>query len=285
MNISDFPFSIDARSGSIRLERRLNFERTRFYRFLIRASDSGLPKSLFTDSWLSISVDDSNRSPIEILFVPHRRFRFDNQTLFIEENVNAENLTLGYFRLFDHQTVKTNLSLSLILSEQIQRQDYRLVPSDQQNTFLFQVAAGFFDREVQQDISLRFMAKHRQLTSIYHLKIRLIDLNDNPSEFHSSVIRFYVEELPNYQMIRNPTANNEIVLGYLNSTDRDEGINAENIYVVEPNDWLRIDSETGRMVLFQPLDREQISKIELKAKAINVAEPKWETEVKIEIFV
>ncbi|CAF4015394.1 unnamed protein product, partial [Rotaria sp. Silwood1] len=33
------------------------------------------------------------------------------------------------------------------------------------------------------------------------------------------------------------------------------------------------------------LDREQISKIELKAKAINIIEPKWETDVRIQIHV
>lgn len=285
MNSTSFPFSIDSTTGLIRLQAPLDYEITRSYRFLIRASDSGIPKSLFSETWLSISIDDSNDSPIEILFVPNRKFLFQNETLFIEENLDVNNLTLGYFRLFDHDTINTNISFSLISNEKLQRQEYQLIPSNQPNTYLFIAKNGIFDREVQSEILLRFSATDQSLTSIYDLKIHLIDLNDNPGEFSSTIIRFYIEELANYQMIEQPTEESRVTIGYLNVTDRDEGINSLNIFTLEPNKWLQIDPDSGRLFLLQPIDREQISKIELKAKAINVAKPRWETDVKIEINV
>jgi hypothetical protein len=86
-------------------------------------------------------------------------------------------------------------------------------------------------------------------------------------------------------MIKHPIENYQLTIGYLNPIDRDEGENALNRYELESNSLVRIDSNTGRLFLIQPLDREEIPKIQLKAKAINIAEPKWETEVEIQINV
>jgi hypothetical protein len=263
----------------------LDYETTRSYRFLIRASDSGLPQSLFTDTWLSISIKDINDCPVEIFFVPNRRFQYNNQTLFIYENTEIINLTLGYIRLFDQDSSQTKLSVSLIMLDKNSKQDYELILSNQLNSYVLIVKQGIFDREIQSDINLRFIASDTLLTSMNDLKIHLIDLNDNPSEFPSNPMKYSVEELANYHMIEYPIENSQLTIGYLNATDRDEGENTLNKYELEENSFVKIDSNTGRLFLIQPLDREQISKIELKAKAINIAEPKWETEVQIQIDV
>jgi len=110
-------------------------------------------------------------------------------------------------------------------------------------------------------------------------------LNDNPSEFLSNPIIFYVEELANYQMTKYPIEDYQLTIGFLNAIDHDEGENALNKYQLEDNSLVKIDSNTGRLYLIQPLDREQIQKIQLKAKAINIAEPKWVTDVQIIIQV
>lgn len=123
------------------------------------------------------------------------------------------------------------------------------------------------------------------LTSIYDLKIHLIDLNDNPSEFPTNPLKFSVEELANYRMVKDPIEDYQLTIGYLNAIDRDEGENALNKYELEENSLVKIDSNTGRLYLIQPLDREQINQIQLKAKAMNIAEPKWVTEVQIQISV
>jgi hypothetical protein len=147
------------------------------------------------------------------------------------------------------------------------------------------VKQGIFDREIQEEINLRFIATDSLLTSIYDLKIHLIDLNDNPSEFLSNPMIFYVEELANYHMVEYPPEDFQLTIGYLNATDRDQGENALSTYELEGNSLVRIDSNTGRLYLNQPLDREKIQKIELKAKAINIAQPKWVTDVQIQILV
>ena len=69
------------------------------------------------------------------------------------------------------------------------------------------------------------------------------------------------------------------------SVDRDEGENAINRYELEANAYVRVDANTGRLFLIQPFDREQIAYVALRAKAINTAEPKWVTEVQIQIHV
>jgi len=165
------------------------------------------------------------------------------------------------------------------------KQEYELILSNQINSYTLIVKKGIFDREIQAEINLRFILSDTLLTSIYDLKIHLIDLNDNPSEFSSNPLKFSIEELANYHMIEYPIETYQLTIGYLNATDRDEGENTLNKYELESNSFVRIDSNTGRLFLIQPLDREQITKIVLKAKAINIAEPKWETEVQIEIQV
>jgi hypothetical protein len=261
----------------------LDYETTRSYHFLIRASDSGLPQSLFTDTWLSISIKDVNDCPVEIIFLPNHRFQYDNQTLFIYENTEINNLTLGYIRLFDRDSIQTKLSLSLIRLDKDLKQEYEILSSNQLNSYILIVKQGIFDREIQSEINLRLIATDTLLTSIYDLKIHLIDLNDNPSEFLSNPLKFSVEELANYHMIEHPIEDHQITIGYLNAIDRDEGENARSTYQLETNSYVKVDSNTGRLYLIQPLDREQISNIELKAKAINVAEPKWVTDVTIQI--
>jgi hypothetical protein len=86
-------------------------------------------------------------------------------------------------------------------------------------------------------------------------------------------------------MVKYPIENSRLTIGYLNAIDPDEGENALNKYELEINSLVKIDSNTGRLYLIQPLDREQINKIQLKAKAINIAEPKWMTNVDIQIQV
>jgi hypothetical protein len=282
---SSFPFIINSTTGVVSLRSSLDYETTRSYRFLIRASDSGVPQSLFTDTWLSISIKDVNDCPVEILFIPNRRFQYNNQTLFIYENTEINNLTLGYIRLFDRDSIPTKLSISLILLDKNSKQEYDLILSNQINSYILIAKQGIFDREIQSEIHLRFIATDSLLTTIYDFKIHLIDLNDNPSEFLTNPVVFYVEELANYHMVEQLIEDYQLTIGYLNAIDRDEGENAVNKYEVELNSLVKIDSNTGRLYLIQPLDREQINKIQLKAKAINTAEPKWVTDVQIQIYV
>ena len=275
----DVPFVINPSTGIVSLRETLDYETIRSYRFLIRASDSGLPQSLYTDTWLSISIKDVNDCPVDILFTPNRRFRYENSILFIYENTEINNLTLGYIRLSDRDSIPAKLSVSLSILDPNPQQDYQL------NSNVLIVTQGIFDREIQSEMNLQLIASDTQLTSNFHLKIHLIDLNDNPSEFPSNPMRYSIEELANYQMIEHPIINDQLTIGYLNTTDRDEGENTVNRYELETNAFVRVDTNTGRLFLIQPLDRERISKIELKAKAINIAEPKWETEVQIIIDV
>ena len=284
-DISSFPFVINSTTGIISLCSSLDYEIVRSYRFLIRASDSGLPQSLHTETWLSVSIQDVNDCPVEIVFVSNRKYLSDNRTLFIDENTEINNLTLGYIRLFDRDSEETKLSISLMVLEQDPGQSYELIASHQINSYILIVKQGIFDREVQCEINLRLIATDTLLASIYDIKIHLIDLNDNPSEFSSNPIEFFIEELANYRIVEHPNDNYHFTIGYLNATDRDVDENALNIYELEFNSLVNINSDTGRLFLTQPLDREQVSKIELKAKAINIAEPRWETAVQIQIHV
>ena len=201
------------------------------------------------------------------------------------ENTEIKNLTMGYIRLFDRDSVSTRLSISLTVFDQQPKQDFEIVPSNQLNSFVLIAKRGFFDREIQSDIDLRFIATDTLLTSIHDFKIHLIDLNDNPSEFPTNPLRFDVEETADYRMVERSNGDYQFTLGYLNATDRDQGNNARVTYELEPNAFVKVDTETGRLYLVQPLDREQLPRIELKAKAINVAEPKWITDVQVLIDV
>ena len=285
VNSTTFPFVIHPTAGVVTLRAALDYETTRSYRFLIRASDSGLPQSLFTDSWLSISIKDVNDCPVQILFVANQRFRYENQTLFIQENTDMNNVTLGYIRLVDRDSMPSKLRVSLLPLNENLKQNYGLVPSNQENSYTLIVKQGTFDRELQAEIHLHFAATDGLLVSNYDLTIHLIDVNDNPGEFRSNPLHFSVEELANYRMLERPMETDQLTLGYLDAVDRDEGENAISRYELEANAYVRVDANTGRLFLVQPFDREQISYVALRAKAINTAEPKWVTEVQIQIHV
>jgi protocadherin Fat 4 len=278
---STFPFAIDSSTGVISLRSSLDYETTRSYRFLIRASDSGLPQSLSTDTWLSISIEDVNDCPVEILFVPHRRFQYDNRTLTIEENLPIDNLTLGYIRLSDEDSLARSLSLTFSVDQT--EQEYELFMSNQLDSYVLRVKRGTFDRETQTDVNLHFTASDGLWTSTFDLTIHLLDLNDNPSEFPSNPLRFVLDELANYQMTDQPIEDYQYTIGYLNATDRDQGINALSRYELDANPLVKVDADTGRLYLTQPIDRERLSRIHLQGKAVNVAEPKWSSEVQIQI--
>ena len=267
----------------ITLRSSLDYETTRSYRFLIRASDSGLPQSLSTDTWLSISIEDVNDCPVEILFVPDRRFPYANQSFFLEENLPIANLTLGYFRLSDRDTPTKNLSLTFSVGQS--EQEYELVMSTQLDSYVLRVKRGVFDRETHSEVKLRFLATDGVSISNFDLTIVLLDVNDNPSEFPSNPLRFLVDELANYQMTDQPIEDYQYTIGYLNATDRDQGVNALSHYEVESNALVKVDGNTGRLYLTQPIDRERLPRIALWGKAVNVAEPKWSSEVQIVIEV
>ena len=220
---------------------------------------------------------------MEILFIPHRRFQYDNQTLAIEENLPVDNLTLGYIRLSDQDSLARNLSLTLSVDQTTQ--EYELFMSNQVDSYVLRVRRGTFDRETQSEVNLHFIASDGLLISTFDLKIHLLDLNDNPSEFPSNPLRFVLDELANYQMTDHPIEDYQYTIGYLNATDRDEGVNAVSRYELEANPLVKVDADTGRLYLTQPIDRERLSRIHLKGKAVNVAEPKWSSEVQIEIDV
>ena len=95
----------------------MDYEIVRSYRFLVRASDSGLQQSLATDTWLSISIKDVNDCPVEIFFVSNRQFPYNNQTIYIHENTPIDNLILGYipqrkYQLGNRYRVESDACLS-----------------------------------------------------------------------------------------------------------------------------------------------------------------------------
>ncbi|CAF1253459.1 unnamed protein product, partial [Didymodactylos carnosus] len=127
------------------------------------------------------------------------------------------------------------------------------------------------------------------LSSIHELNIILIDVNDNPPIFASNPIVFSIEEL-GYYVMKNTIDIKEnddrnLTIGYLYATDADIDENAVSTYHIETNSYVKVDSNTGLLSLFQPMDREQVSLVNISGYARNVAKPYWTTNVTILIKI
>ncbi|CAF0797531.1 unnamed protein product [Didymodactylos carnosus] len=281
------PFSINSTTGVVQLTSPLDYEQCRWYRLLIRATDCGLVP-LSTDVWLTISIADVNDCPPDIIFFPQRRLQYSNSTLMVSENIPV-NTTLGYYSISDQDSYDVSGDLSATI--QTNNSWFKLISNGFNSYALITVSE--LDRETIPSIRIIFIArdsgKPQPLLSSYELNIVLLDINDNPPLFSSDPVIFYVEETAYYVMKKfmdiKQDGDQNLTIGYLHAVDADINENAISTYHIETNEFVKIDSKTGLLSLFQPMDREQISLVNISGYARNVAKPYWRTNVTISIKI
>ncbi|KAF6216551.1 hypothetical protein GE061_000894 [Apolygus lucorum] len=124
---------------------------------------------------------------------------------------------------------------------------------------------GYLDREREVEYLLNitvFDQGNPKKSNSRMLPITVLDVNDNPPKFKSSLASFKVSE----------NAHNGTSIFRVNATDLDEGDNAQITYsLVTDTDDFGVDPHTGVLFVAAPLDRERQELYELVIRATDCA--------------
>ena len=219
---ADSAFTLDAESGKIFTNTKLDREETAFYTLLVEAIDQGAPQRTGTAT-VSITVADKNDNP--------PRF-----TRLFSVNV-TENAAIGTFVIqvtSSDRDVSVNANATYSFTENPTGK-FRIDPVSGNVT-----VAGVIDRESKEEYLLKVSAVDGSWRAETPLTITVQDLNDNSPEFEHS---FYSFNFPELQQ-------NVAFVGQVAATDRDkQGPNSMITYSLKhPSEFFSIDPASGEIL-------------------------------------
>ncbi|XP_034242049.1 cadherin-related tumor suppressor [Thrips palmi] len=249
LSTASSPFTLDARTGVIRLRDALDREAQDAYRLLVRASD-GVQT---TDAYVTIQVTDSNDNPpvfsqwaysMEVREDAHRGSRVGQ--------VSAKDLDEGPNGLVSYSVVSDWANDVFALHPQ---------------TGVFTLAARLDYEEVQHYIFVVQAADagRPSLSSTLTVFINVLDVNDNAPLFDPMSYSDEVWE--------NVTAGSSVVT--VSATDLDSGANGRIEYAITAGDGADefSMSPNGTILTRRALDREAKSSYNLVVTATDSAQP------------
>ena len=251
-------FSIDPHSGWIQNLYHLDAETHVLHELFVMAEDGNGLNAMTT---VRIHVQDYNDNPMT--------FSQRHYSAAVNEGALPGTIVFQLMTEDPDQVAKT-------------RVDYFIRDGDAQAQFGIRsngevYVARPLDREMQSINKLTVVAADGTFVTDAKVTIEILDDNDNPPECVRSAYQFKISEdtLPGY------------VLDKIKVTDKDEGINAKQAFILNGAnaDYFSLDSDTGLLKTSLPLDRERISHFQLRAHAQDAGMPEWEcvSEVEIEI--
>ncbi|NWR61142.1 PCDA3 protein, partial [Bucorvus abyssinicus] len=270
-------FSIDVKSGEIRLTGSLDFETVTFYELHIKAIDKGTPP-LSGHCSVELEVVDVNDNAPEVwvtsLSVPV-----------------PEDSSVG--------TVVALLSVSDRDSGANGRVHCTVRPSgpfDLVSAFVGSyslVLREALDRERVSEYEVEVRAEDGGVPPLrvsHRLRVPVSDVNDNAPTFTQAVYTVLVRE--------NNAAGAE--LARLWARDPDEAVNGRVSYSVAEGgvgsamsggDWrpassyVSVDAESGRLWALQPLDYEELQVLQFEVRAVDAGEPPLCGNATVQLFV
>lgn len=256
----DNTFEVDSISGEVVIGKNgIDHEKSNHYKIWIEASDSDEPK-LRSALLLTINVTDVNDNPPV--------FEYPFYTISIQEE------TLPPTPVITVIATDKDIGKNSIIT-------YRLV-DDINGIFSIDDISGEIvtntklDRETDDRYILMVEAidqGYPSLTGSAMIHITVLDINDNPPRF----TRLFSV---------NVTENTEVgsfVIG-ITSSDLDIGVNAKATYrfTENPGNMFKIDSDTGKVYVASPLDREIQDEYLLNVVA---ADGSWQAETPLTITI
>uniref|UniRef100_A0A665TAV5 FAT atypical cadherin 3a n=1 Tax=Echeneis naucrates TaxID=173247 RepID=A0A665TAV5_ECHNA len=259
-------FSIDASSGVVALERVLDREVQSAYQITVRASDQGLPQSLFSLVNITITVLDINDNPP----VFERR----DHLATVPEDVGVGTEVLRVYAA--SKDIGTNAEITYSIRSGNEHGKFSIHPLT--GAIL---VAQVLDYETCRDYFLTVEACDGgtpPLSAITTVNINLTDVNDNAPMFSCDLYSAVVSE--------DATIGESVV--QLVAEDVDTQLNAEVLYSIVSGDrdnQFFIDPLSGVIRVNKQLDRESVPSYSLAIRALDGGAPPMSSTVMVNIDI
>ncbi|XP_001920058.2 protocadherin Fat 2 [Danio rerio] len=248
-------FFLDTSTGSLTLERELDFEKRQFYNLTVRAVDHGKPRSLSSSCFIEIEVLDVNENLNRPLFGE----MVHTAAVMEDAKIGTSVLTLT--------AVDNDLGRDGVVRYYIHDGSGLGVFTVDEETGVIQTA-GLLDREVVPHYWLTVYAKDLgtiPLVSWTEVYIEVWDINDNPPELSQPVYFGSVQEnLPKDKSVLKVSA-----------TDMDKSSEGKLAFQILDSQriYFTIDSKTGVISTLSSLDREQKAEHIIEVMVSDKGEP------------
>ena len=252
-------FNIDTHSGWIKVFSPLDAEQEVTHELIVKAEDGNGLSALTT---VRVHVQDVNDNP--------HKFTQLHYNAAVNEGALPGTIIFQLMTEDADQVAKTKV-------------DYYIRSGDLNGQFSIKSNGEVYvskplDREVQSMYKFKVVASDGTFVNEAKVTIEILDDNDNPPECKKSSYDLKVLE----------DTNAGFVLAKMEVTDKDEGVNAKQVFYLsgDNSDYFKLDESTGSLKTSLPLDREKISKFNLRAHAQDAGMPNWEcvSEINIEIL-
>ncbi|XP_071426412.1 protocadherin beta-15-like [Pithys albifrons albifrons] len=261
-------FSIDSRSGEIKLTKPLDFEAADRHEFNVRARDGG---GLSTICKVLVEVLDVNDNAPELVVSS-----FSSP---LPEN-SVPGTVVALFSVRDRDA-GANGKISCALEDQL---FFSLRPAYKNYYELVTVSA--LDREETAQYILTVTAADAgspPLTTTQTFTVDISDVNDNAPVFNQTSYTMYVREN------NVPT----VLVGAVSAADADVGLNAKVTYSllpVQPTEQpscscISVNSENGHVFVLKPLDYEKMRQTEVVVSASDAGSHPLRANVTVRLVV
>ncbi|XP_075712358.1 protocadherin gamma-C5-like isoform X21 [Rhinoderma darwinii] len=262
-------FSLEHKTGDIRLKGPLDFEKHHSYEISVKAVDHGIPE-MEGHCVIQVDIEDVNDNSPEILI--------SSLVSSIPEDT-PPGTTVGLLRVSDQDSGK-NGEVHLEISP-----DLPFTITSTQNHYSL-VTDGFLDREHASQYTIVLQATDLgdpQLKTQTALNISVTDINDNPPRFERSVINVDIKEN------NKPGA----LLCTVSASDKDFGENAHITYSIFNSlingspamSFIYMDTQNGNIYAQQSFDYEQAQVLQFTIRAEDSGTPKLSSNCTVYLHI
>ncbi|XP_060693427.1 protocadherin beta-16-like isoform X6 [Hemiscyllium ocellatum] len=263
-------FSVDSKTGEIRVRGKLDYEENTAFEINIKAIDGG-PDAMTGNCDVLVNIIDVNDNPPEV-------------TLTTLSNTISEDAPVGtvvaLFSATDKDSgrngqiqCKSPIKLPFRIDSSLENY-YGLIvqdPLDRENTSKYDVTVTCMD------------AGNTPLTSKNTIRVEISDINDNAPKFTQSLYKASVME------------NNDIGISIfsISAFDPDIGLNARlkysilkaQIHNASVSTYISIDSETGVIFAQRSFDYEKLKNFQIKVEVMDSGSPPLASNVSMDVVI
>ncbi|XP_037117255.1 protocadherin alpha-8-like isoform X26 [Syngnathus acus] len=263
-------FSLDKKSGEIRVDGQIDFETNNVFKLDVQASDKGQPP-MTTDCRVIIKIQDVNDNKPEI--------EVTSITSMVPEDAK-HGTVIALISITDIDS-GSNGKVICRLTENV---PLELKPSFKENMYSL-VTKDSLDRETKSKYDISITATdcgEPPLSTIKTVSIQVKDVNDNIPEFPQNPLEFYLTEN------NEPGASVFSVSAFDNDLDDNAAVSYHMVRQGGHTDitsFLSIHSENGQISALKSFDFETLKSFQFQVVATDGGSPPLSSNVTVKVFI